>query len=242
MILEEETFAKLGYYPANLKPNSNKKILAACDDCGKIRVIRRQGYRSLCSSCWRKGENNPFFEKQHSQATKDAISEANKGRLSGENNPNWQGGGVQLVCRNCGTIFELAKNELKKQKGFFCTRKCDFEHRTKNRKVSDTQGKVNRNMRRAVTRYIKEKKEGRRWATLVGYTLKELCEYLEKQFRKGMSWANYGKWHIDHIIPISKFPFESFEDEGFKKAWSLNNLQPLWADENMKKGGRWRWY
>lgn len=57
-----------------------------------------------------------------------------------------------------------------------------------------------------------------------------------------MIWDNYGEWHIDHIIPISKFHFESFEDEGFKKAWALNNLQPLWANENMKKGGKWRWY
>lgn len=45
-----------------------------------------------------------------------------------------------------------------------------------------------------------------------------------------------------NITPISKFQFESFDDEGFKKAWALNNLQPLWADDNMKKGGKWRWY
>jgi 5-methylcytosine-specific restriction endonuclease McrA len=245
VILEEETYKKFGYYPGELKPQSHKKILIACDDCGKIRESSKNTYHARCGSCISKkrtGKSNPFFGFQHSQTTKDIIGAANKGHLSGKNNPNWKGGGIKLICKNCGTIFELAKYELKKQKGFFCTRKCDFEYRTKNRKVSDTQSKVNRNMRRAVTRYIKEKKEGRRWTALVGYTLKELCECLEKQFRKGMSWVNYGEWHIDHVIPISKFQFESFEDVGFKKAWALNNLQPLWADDNMKKGDKWRWY
>ena len=51
MILEEETFKKFGYYPSELLPNSGKKILAACDDCGKVRINRKNTYRSLCRSC-----------------------------------------------------------------------------------------------------------------------------------------------------------------------------------------------
>jgi len=51
-----------------------------------------------------------------------------------------------------------------------------------------------------------------------------------------MTWESYGKWHIDHIKPIALFDYHCAEDSAFKECWSLNNLQPLWALENIKKG------
>ena len=40
---------------------------------------------------------------------------------------------------------------------------------------------------------------------LVGCDLQTLKEYIEKQFKEGMTWENHGfyGWHIDHIIPFS---------------------------------------
>ena len=37
--------------------------------------------------------------------------------------------------------------------------------------------------------------------------------YIEKQFTKNMNWENYGKWHIDHIKPISKFDLTDQEEQ-----------------------------
>jgi len=83
-------------------------------------------------------------------------------------------------------------------------------------------------------------KSGRHWETLVNFTIDQLKIHLEKQFRDGMTWDNYGKygWHIDHIIPISAFNFERPEDIDFKICWSLENLQPLEAKKNISKGCR----
>jgi hypothetical protein len=53
-----------------------------------------------------------------------------------------------------------------------------------------------------------------------------------------MTWENYGEWHVDHIKPISSFTFETCEDEEFKICWSLDNLQPMWGIENIKKGNK----
>jgi len=76
----------------------------------------------------------------------------------------------------------------------------------------------------------------------LGYKLKELYNHLESLFEDGMSWNNYGvgkgKWCIDHIIPQSSFSYSSYNDEDFKKCWSLSNLQPMWFDENSAKGNR----
>jgi len=73
---------------------------------------------------------------------------------------------------------------------------------------------------------------------ILGYTPEDLIVHLEKQFNEGMTWENYGEWHIDHIKPISSFIFECSEDEEFKKCWSLDNLQPMWGTENIKKGNK----
>lgn len=67
------------------------------------------------------------------------------------------------------------------------------------------------------------------------YSKAELLAHLERQFLAGMTWDNYGQWHIDHIIPLAAFSISSIEDEDFLSAWSLSNLRPLWAADNLKK-------
>ena len=88
---------------------------------------------------------------------------------------------------------------------------------------------------------LRKRKDGQSWEKLVGYTIEDLFKHLESQFVEGMSWDNYGKWHIDHIKPMSSFHYESPFDDEFKQCWSLKNLQPLWAEENLKKGARLDW-
>jgi hypothetical protein len=81
-------------------------------------------------------------------------------------------------------------------------------------------------------------KAGRKTFDLLGYTVDDLRAHLEKQFTGGMSWDNYGDWHIDHIIPLSAHNYSSPDHEDFKRAWALSNLQPLWAMDNIKKNAR----
>lgn len=69
---------------------------------------------------------------------------------------------------------------------------------------------------------------------VVGCDPQFLKEYLEKQFKGGMSWENRGDWHIDHIIPLSS---ANNEDEVYELC-HYSNLQPLWAEENLSKGSK----
>ncbi len=73
---------------------------------------------------------------------------------------------------------------------------------------------------------------------ILGYSYESLISHLESQFKEGMTWENYGKWHVDHKIPVSFFQFNSTDDVEFKMCWRLENLQPLWAKENQSKGNR----
>ena len=68
----------------------------------------------------------------------------------------------------------------------------------------------------------------------LGCTLGELMVHLEARFSEGMSWDNYGEWHIDHIRPLVSFDLT--DSEQCKVACHFTNLQPLWGPENLSKG------
>lgn len=72
---------------------------------------------------------------------------------------------------------------------------------------------------------------------LIGCTIEHLITHLERQFQLGMTWANQGLWHIDHIRPCSSFDLTDPEHKRRRFHWS--NLQPLWAVENLAKADRW---
>ena len=69
---------------------------------------------------------------------------------------------------------------------------------------------------------------------IVGCSPQFLKEHLEKQFVDGMTWENRSEWHIDHKIPLSSAKTE----EELYKLCHYTNLQPLWAEENMKKSNK----
>ena len=68
----------------------------------------------------------------------------------------------------------------------------------------------------------------------LGCSMEALKIYLENQFSTGMSWDNYGKWHLDHIKPCCIFDLTDIEQQ--KICFHYTNLQPLWAIDNIKKG------
>lgn len=81
-------------------------------------------------------------------------------------------------------------------------------------------------------------KGGRTTASLLGYSIAELRVHLERQFLKGMGWDNMGKWHVDHIVPLSSFDITGPDCPDLKRAWALPNLRPVWAEDNLAKGAK----
>ena len=71
---------------------------------------------------------------------------------------------------------------------------------------------------------------------LLGCSIKNFKKHMELQFKNGMTWENYGKWHIDHIKPCSLFDLTKPEDQ--RKCFHYTNLQPLWAKDNIVKGNK----
>lgn len=84
------------------------------------------------------------------------------------------------------------------------------------------------------------KNQNTKYLDILGYTKKELKNHLEKQFTKDMTWKAFrnGDIHIDHIKPQSLFNLKDIND--VKECWSLNNLQPLWAKDNITKSNKYK--
>lgn len=159
--------------------------------------------------------------------------------------------GATLKCKNCSAEF---RKEFKRH--FYCaacTKLSEAEmlpHQVENtrRRNADFQ----RNRRREVPKWgiasrmsagisnsLRDGKQGRSWESLVGYTVTDLMAHLEERFLPGMSWDNRGEWHIDHRRPLASFNFDTPDCPDFKTAWSLENLQPLWALDNIRKSAKW---
>jgi len=133
---------------------------------------------------------------------------------------------------------EYHKEWREKNKEYYQKYRRDYE---KTKKDSDPKYRLASYTRTAIYTCLKERNVSKYSNTfdLLPYTLEELVYRLESQFKDGMTWENYGEWHVDHIKPMSSFNFESPEDESFQECWSLGNLQPLWSKDNLSKGAKY---
>jgi 5-methylcytosine-specific restriction endonuclease McrA len=109
----------------------------------------------------------------------------------------------------------------------------------KQRRAVDSKYRLDSNVGSLMGYSLRGAKAGRKWCLLVGYSIEDLMEHLEKQFDDKMTWENYGSyWHVDHIKPRSLFKYTTPEEQEFIDCWSLNNLQPLEKMENIRKSNK----
>jgi len=98
----------------------------------------------------------------------------------------------------------------------------------------DLNYRLKKNLRARIWTALKGKMKSDSTMKLVGCSLKEFWDHLEKKFQAGMTRKNHGLWHVDHIIPCASFDFSDPEQQ--KKCFHYINLQPLWAIDNIRKG------
>lgn len=109
-----------------------------------------------------------------------------------------------------------------------------FKKYSNNKRITDIQFYLKMLLRTRVNNFARGI-GGKRGSAIrdLGCTLEQLKNHLESKFKKGMNWNNRGKWHIDHIMPLSKFRLSNRKH--FLQACHYTNLQPLWAKENRIK-------
>lgn len=203
-----------------------------CPKCEKVKPIddfyknksRKDGFACWCKNCNGEYQKNNHkraseyvkkWQRNNPEKAKAGMSERIK-RWK-KNNPGKANESVKRWQRNNPQKLRI----LNKRK--YLKRKAISKNRLNDRISS------------SIYRSLKNKKNSKHWEKLVGYSLNDLKKCLESQFKNNMSWGNYGSWQIDHIIPLSFFEFDSYNDWEFRYCWSLDNLQPLWEKDNLRK-------
>lgn len=136
-----------------------------------------------------------------------------------------------------GIIYREKNKEahLERAKSYYRENKKKVHERTKKRYKEDIIYRLSHRLRSRLRNVLRTKGFRKNYKALeiIGCSLEQLKLHIEAQFKPGMTWENYGHntWHIDHIDPIglAKNP------EEVKKLSHYTNLQPLWAEENLKK-------
>lgn len=105
-----------------------------------------------------------------------------------------------------------------------------------NKRNNDVIFKLKQQVRHRINVFVKTNnmKKNNKTFDIVGCSPYDLKEHLEKQFDNGMSWENRTEWHIDHIIPLSS----AKTIEELYKLCHYTNLQPLWAEDNLRKNNK----
>jgi len=204
--------------------NSRDKIYESqCKDCKSTKY--KQRYASdpqlFLKRNKRWAENNP--EKRNAQIKRwsdshpEAVAKSIKKYR--DNHPQ----------RQLEATYRWQRNHPKKFK--------EVTKRLNTKRYNSPRGKLSSHMSSGIRNSLFYGAKSRQhWEELVDYTVDQLKEHLERLFTPEMSWENYGKyWEIDHKIPLSAFNFEHPEDIDFRRCWTLKNLQPLEASENVRK-------
>jgi len=185
-------------------------------------------------------KNRGYVQLQHLTDGDEVILQSRKCKVCGKEffNKQWDVLTCSKKCSNSNT-----KNQIpyrikypEKQKKWY---KKYWSNKFANNIVFRLKHNIGTRMSGAINNYNENINHNSSFLKLLGCkTYDKLREHLEKQFKPGMSWENYGsKWSVDHIRPVCSFNLLD-ERERFK-CYNYKNLQPLWKWENSSKGGKY---
>ena len=166
-------------------------------------------------------ENNK--EKIFNQ--KKSYRDRNKAKISEKKKEYYRANRDRLLAEK----KEKIKTEADKSK---------YNEYFKNRRKEDPDFKCAQQCRGMLQRILRmtDMKKSSATVKLLGYSAGDFRCHIESQFVDGMSWDNHGEWHVDHIVPAIKMVRSGITDPSIINA--LDNLQPLWAVDNLAKGAK----
>jgi len=131
------------------------------------------------------------------------------------------------------------ENNLEKIKAYKKEYNCSEEFKANRRKKynTDLEYKLSVSLRGSLRRSVLYNCKKSSALKLLGCSIPEFRQYIEKQIKPGMSWDKWGlsagKFHLDHVLPVASFDLMDIEQQ--KICFHYTNFQPLWSHENWSK-------
>jgi len=236
----------------------NNKI---CLNCKTIKHIyafhkdstRKDGFYPYCKDC-NKIKRKPYFDRNKQnkseydkkrrillgnkiRAERKAYYLKNRDYILSKNQEYFQNNKEDINARQRQNYLKnkdkiLARNRNSTKKHW--KRRLSYLNKyNQKRKAIDVNYKLRSYIRTRIYNAMKRNSKSARTLELLGCSIEYLKTYLASKFKEGMTLENYGKWHIDHIIPCCAFDLSIPEQQ--RKCFHYTNLQPLWAKANRQK-------
>jgi hypothetical protein len=209
----------------------------------------KDGVTGTCKKCdlkrikeWRKNNKDKVRESKKKYREKETNKQKEK-----ETNKVWYEKNKEKIAtytkNNNEIYYQKNKEKIKQKNKEYQT---NNREKTNNRKLKYSKERkkidpiyklrccIRDSVLKAFTRGKSQFRKNAKTETILGCTIEYFILHIEKQFKEGMTLENHGKWHLDHIHPVSLAKDENHLIE-------LNhytNFQPLWAQENLKKSNK----
>lgn len=180
-----------------------------------------------CKECSKQEGNASYYKHREKRLqAKSEYSEKNKEVIQSRNQYQYtKNKEKRLLYQH--EYHQNNKEKIKNYRREYMRNKCK----------TDIQTKMKINLSNRMRKFFNKK--GNRTIDFIGCSIDQLKIHLESKFKEGMNWENYGLygWHVDHIRPCTSFDLSKKEEQ--EKCFHYTNLQPLWAEENIKKSNHW---
>ena len=218
-----------------------------CTQCGEVKPFSeynkmkcgKHGLQFKCKAC-----DRAYYEQNKKRiiARTAKYYDDNKDKIS-NTAKSYRKQNKEAILLKEKTYYQENKKAIRKKNDNWNRKNKDkvrsyARGRQKDRIKTDPNFKLSRNMRKRVWDALKGNCKSAPTLELLGCTVEQARQHLENQFTDGMSWDNYGLhgWHVDHIIPCARFDLSDPEQQ--KECFHYTNLQPLWAEDNLKKSDK----
>lgn len=200
----------------------------------------KYGVESLCKSCKKQyyidnKERHNKRSKQYYLNNKDKIIKnsekyyINNKDIVGKYNKNY-------VLENKEKISQYQKKWREENKKYFSEYQKEYQlKRKKIDSIFKLKSSIRNRIKNSLKRGTNQIRKGATTETILGCTINEFIEYIQNKFTEGMSIDNHGEWHLDHIMPLASAKTE----EEIIKLNHYTNFQPLWAEDNLRKGSKY---
>lgn len=204
--------------PGELKHGHADNYKPGCEECKCIARARVNAYR----------QKNPEAVRASHERSKQKARNAPR-----ENVPHGLTGYRIYGCR-CAVCADARREALREWRAQNPKQARKNGAAYQKKRLQDPAFRLLTNIRKRVWRVLRGEMRPARSLELVGCSLQQLRDHLSAQFAPGMSWDNYGQWHIDHRRPCASFDIS--DTEQLRQCFHYSNLQPLWGHDNRVKG------
>ena len=208
-----------------------------CSKCKEVKTVaeyykankNKSGINSQCKACillyTRKYR---LKNKEQTRETCKKYKEKNRKKINARR--------MEYYYANKEKVVEQKKKYYNSNKKEVIKRVCAYH---KNKLKTNPTYKLIHNLRRRAHLAIKGNYKADTTKAMLGCTYEEARAHIEAQFTEGMSWDKMGRYgiHIDHIRPCASFDLTDPEQQ--RECFHYTNLQPLWAEDNLRKSDRW---